>query len=334
MCMIRFTKITLILLLVFVQTATASAAVVSIRPFLIDETVEPRDIVTRDITVTSEVIDRNLNVYATVNEISLNTEGEILDFVSPVMTDRTNTVTSWVEISRGRILLEPGQSTVVPLTLRIHPYAEPGEYHVFIGFVAAQNRPTAESIVKNGDADGVIVKVVVDDTTSESLHITDFDVNRFVFNEEGRSVAVEVENIGDAPSTPDGEIIFYNARGEEVGAVDVNKEGNVIGPEETTVFNVQIPFSDKLGRFKANLTLQYGEDNASSVFDTTQFYMLSYRILALLFLGIVILSVVITLLLRRLFDDEDFFDEDGIHLPLHFKTGKEYEEKDHDISLK
>ena len=92
--------------------------------FLIDETYQPRDSEVKTITLTSDYPSRKAVLYATVNEITADSEGEIKEFVTPVMTDRTNTVTSWAEITRGRIELMPGEKIEVPSN-QIHPYAEP-----------------------------------------------------------------------------------------------------------------------------------------------------------------------------------------------------------------
>lgn len=326
--------ITFICMVLVLVPQFASAAAASVRPFLIDEIVEPRDIVTRQITLTNETGRRTL-YYATVNGITLDNDGEIMDFVTPVMTDRTNTATSWVEISRGRIDLEAGESTEIPVTLRIHPFAESGVYHVFVGFPAAQNRPIAEAAAMNGDADGVILKITVADTTSESLHISNFSLKRFVLNEDDREIQIEVENIGDAPSSPTGEIIFYSPTGEEVAAVTINEEAKTIPPGEKVTFASSIPFSDKLGRFKANLTLHYGEEGKSTVFDTAQFYMIPYRIMLLLLLGILCFSIFVTVLLKKAFDEEydGEDDEHGKSIPLFIQTGREYKDVDHDITL-
>lgn len=322
-----------LLLLVLFFAAAAHAEGVMVRPFLIDETVTPRDIITKTITVTNEGANRSA-FYATVNEISVGTEGEIKEFISPVMTDRTDTVTSWIEISRARIMLDPGESAEVPLTLQIHPFASPGVYHAFIGFSAQTNRPKADAAALAGEADGVILKVTVADETVEALRISTFKIKRFIINEKQGAINIEIENIGDAGSAPAGEIIFYSARGEEIGFVTINDEGENISPGDTLVVTTTVPFSDNLGRLKANLTLRYGENGKSSVFDTVQFYMIPYKVIVLLLFVIIFFTILVTVLIKRLFD-EDVYDDDehGTHIPLFVKTGREYKEMDHDITL-
>ena len=202
-----------LLSILLVPATFASASEFTVRPFLVDRVVEPRDIVTDTVLLTNDNQSRKYVVYATVNEISVDTAGEIKEFVSPVMTDRTNTVTSWIEVTRGRIEIPPGEKKEVPLTLHINPFAEPGVYHVFVGFVPAPNRPTAEAVALKGEADGVLVKITVADKREDSMKITSFLIDRFVTGEENREVDVVVENKGDIASAPKGEVVFYNSRG-------------------------------------------------------------------------------------------------------------------------
>lgn len=309
-----------------------SAQGIDVRPFLIDEIAEARDIISNSIKLTNEYSDRKLIVFATVNEISIGAEGEIKEFVSPVMTDRTNTVTSWVEITRGRIEIEPGATIEVPLTLRIHPYAQPGEYHAFIGFVPESKRPKAEAVALRGDADGVIVKVTIADDKEESLRISGFLIDRFVVGEDNREVSIKIQNSGEVTSTPKGEVIFYNSKGEEVGFVPVNANGREIAPGEEVILTEQLPVDKSLGRYKANLALEYGQNQRASLADTTFFYSLPLGLILLVMLGIIILTLLITILFRRSFL-QDTDDEDAHDVVLYVKDTHDAKPKDHDIDL-
>lgn len=309
----------------------AFASDVEVRPFLIDRTVEGRDYISEEIVITNNKNHR-LNVYATVNEITVDQVGEIKSFVAPIMTDRTNTVTSWAEITRGRIEIEPGETAAVPLSFRIHPSVEPGEYHVFIGFVPASKRYQAEAAAMAGDAEGVIVKLTVEDERSEYLRIAGFVIDRFVTNEEDRRVSIELENLGEVTAAPEGEIIFFNSTGEEINAVPVNTENLRIPPGETVTITSEIPFGNELGRFKANLSLQYGEKQKASLYDTTQFFMMPLHIMLLMLLVAILVSIFIFLLLHKALVVKEEH-EDGIDLPFMVKEGHDPQPKDHDIDL-
>lgn len=330
-----YSFITSALLAVFVLCANAGpvlAAEVLITPPLFDLEVAPRDVITKEVTLTNTT-DRKLDVFATVNEIAVDEGGVIREFVSPVMTDQTITVTSWIEVTRGVIELEPQGTVTIPVTLRVHQNAAPQTYHAFIGFVPASNRPEAEARALQGGAGGVVLKAVLQEKKNELLRIASFAIDRFVLFERNRQVTVEVQNSGDDTSVVQGEIIFYNSRGEEVGSAQVNDERSSIAPKETAQYSATIPFNDKLGRFKANVKLEYGEEKKSVLFDTTQFFMIPLAILIGLAIIIVLISLVVTYLLRRIFYVELHEEDEGSQLPLYVRTDREHETKDHDIHI-
>lgn len=317
----------------FCSSSMVFASQISVSPVLIDVDVMPRDVITKDITIKNETTYKQ-NVYATVNEIAVDEGGAIKEFVTPVMTDRTNTVTSWLEISRARIELEPGESKTVPLTIRINPIAQTGQYHAFIGFVPTSKRPDAEATAMRGDADGVIVKISLEEKTNDLLRITSFLIDRFVFSKETGDITIEIENSGEYPTTPNGEIIFYNSRGEEVSSMQVNSENTTIEAGNRTTITTTVPFHEALGRYKANLVLRYGKDQQAAVFDTAQFFMVPWPLMVAIMIAIVIFSLFVTYLLRRAFYDELHEDDDGNTLPLYVRNDREHTVKDHDIHIK
>lgn len=319
----------------FLSPLFASASEITVRPFLIDETLAPRDSKQNLVTLSSDYEFRKAVLYATVNEITIDNAGEIKQFVSPVMTDRTNTVTSWIEVTRGRIEIPAGETREIPLLIKVHPFAEPGDYHVFVGFVEAANRPAAQAIAMNGDAKGVIIKVTVADERVDGLRISSFVIDRFVTSDDKRAIEIEVENTGDITSSPMGEIIFYDSRGVEQTSVLLNQDGASVAPGEVLTLNSTIPIVNELGRYKANIALRYGENQTASLFDTTMFYLMPPYMLLLLFLGILVVTLFVAWLFRRSFashHDEDQNDYDEV--TMYVRDGHEPNPHDHDIDLK
>jgi hypothetical protein len=292
----------------------------------------PRESSSQIIKLTNDYPTRKAVLYATVNEITVGTDGDIKEFISPVMTDRTNTVTSWVEITRGRIDILPDETIEIPLDVKVHPYAEAGEYHVFVGFVEAKKRFLAEEVAMSGDADGVILKITIGDERTDSMRITSMTVDRFVTSDDEREVMITVENAGEITSAPQGELIFYDSRGREVVAMPVNTAGENIAPATQKTFAVAIPMDTELGRFKANVNLVYGENQRASLYDTTSFYLLPlpYLIaLAGLLLSLMVLLFVLLHRSRRLVP----VDEDGDSVAMFVRDGHDANPLDHDIDL-
>lgn len=322
-----------LLVMILVLPQVVCAADVMIAPPLFDLELQPRDVVTKDITIKNQT-DHKIYVYATVNEIAVDDSGDIKEFISPSMDKRETAITSWIEISRGRIELMPAEERVVPLTVRIHPYAESGEYHAFIGMSVEANRPLAENKALAGNADGVILKVNLEDKSSDSLRIVSLLIDRFVISENKRTLSLKIKNEGSKVSTPTGEIIYYNSRGEEVASTPLNPSNEVIEPAAIKVFEEKVPFGNRLGRFKVNVTARYGSEGKLSVFDTAQFYMVPYRLLILFAIAILVLSLFVTYLLRRVFYDELHTDESEGDIPLYVRRDREHVQHDHDIHLK
>lgn len=308
------------------------AAGIDIRPFLIDLELAPRDARTQTITLQNNYPTRKAVLYATVNEISVDSVGEIKEFVTPVMTDRTNTVTSWIEINRGRQEVLPGETLEIPMTVKVHPYAEPGTYHLFIGLVEASKRNVAEAVAMAGDANGVIVKIVIADQRQDSMRISSFLIDRFVTGEDSKVVTIEVENMGDLPSSPSGEVIFYDSRGVEVDSLLVTADQQ-IAPGETAQIQTTVPLTSTLGRYKANVSLSYGQNQVASLYDTTYFYLVPWNIAVMLFGAICVVSLLVTLLLRRALMSRDY-DEDGDEVVMYVRDGHDPQPQDHDIDLK
>ncbi len=303
-----------------------------VTPLLIDLETEARDIITRDVTLTN-TSDAVLTIYATVNEVAVDTTGEVKEFISPSMDDRTTAITSWIEVTRGRIELQPGETEVIPVTLRVNPFAKPGEYHAFVGFVRTTKRPEAERVALSGNADGVIIKASLKEKTSDLLSIETFLIDRFILNEHQRTVVIDVRNGGEADVVPTGEIIFYNSRGEEVSALPVNSQLESVAAGAVKELRVEVPFKNELGRFKANVRLSYGANQQALVFDTTQFFMIPPTLAVGIVIAIILFSVLVTYLIRRAFYDELHEGDDGNAVPLYVRSDREHIEKDHDITL-
>jgi hypothetical protein len=325
-------NISLFICVLLTLPCTSLAADILVAPPLFDLELQPRDIIKKDITVRNES-DSKLYVYATVNEIAVDGSGDIKEFITPVMDQQEKAITSWVEINRGRIEMMPGEEKVVPLTIKVHPNAQAGEYHAFIGMSTESNRPLAEAKTMRGDAEGIILKVTIEDKTTDALRMTSFLVDRFVVTDTNNTISLTLKNEGSKASTPGGEIIFYNSRGEEVASLPVNTDGVTIDPQTEKTFELAVPFDGKLGRFKVNASILYGIDGKSNIFDTAQFYMIPFKLLLMFGLVIVLFSLFVTYLLRRVFYDELHSDDEPGDIPLYVRGDREHTQHDHDIHI-
>lgn len=309
------------------------AASYSISPLIIDLDLEKRDIVRKEITITNHD-GRQIRVYPSVNEVNLDDDGTIESFVEPSMVDdRASSITSWIQISRGRVVIPPGESVTVPVTFKIHPEAKAGNYHAIIGFGSGSNQPEAQQKAMAGVAPVTAVTINIDKVQNQFLRLEKFTVERLVTNNSEGSISYVLHNPGSDPVVPAGEIIFYDNNGTEVFSQPVNSAQETVEPGDELAIVDEAPKDLKMGKYKAFLSVEYGEHLTASVHDTAFFYVLPLTQVLIIFGVIMILSIAIALYVHRRYDvAEEYEDAMMADVPLYIRTDRS-QGKDHDIDL-
>jgi hypothetical protein len=304
-----------------------SAPSYAVQPLVLDVDAEGRDIIERVVTVTNTGTVP-VTLYPTVNNISMTAGGVIEAFLPPSMSEQSTSLSSWIEISRAGIDLQPGAKKDIPLT----PYPTPGTYHAFVGFGHGRNRDEAEMLVHRGDAPGSVVTVNIADTAVTLLKLSRFVVDRFITGTGNEAAVYTVVNPGDEPIVPQGEVILYNSNGNEVAALPINTEGTTIEPGAQKEFMLTIPSEGMLGKYKAYLSIAYGENGLATVQDTSFFYVFPYRIVLPLFGAVLVTVILIAFFVhRRYFDDAT--DDGSEEVALHVRDGVS-DALHHDINLR
>ena len=303
----------------------------TVSPLVIDIEAEARDILTRTIIVTNTG-DQPITVFPTVNNISTAPGGTIEAFSPPSESDRTSSLASWIEISRLGVDVKQGESRQFPVTFRINPSPVPGTYHTLIAFGVGRNRDEAEAQVKRSEAPGTIINMTIGESNVEFLKLARFVVSRFVTRAGNEAAVYTFRNPGDETVVPKGDIIIYDSTGEEVGAIPVNEERVAIAPGEEHTFVESVPAAGMFGKYKAFLSVEYGEKNRALVQDTSFYYVVPLQALLIIF-------VVLALLVgggawhihRKYFDDDTIDDSERLHLHVKDSTSSP---RDHDVNLK
>lgn len=323
-------------LITFILTACMPnqvlAAAYKVTPRIIDVEVKPRDIFSRDITLTNNT-NHNLNLYAAVNQVTVDEGGDITSFSPPSVSDNTITPTSWVSITRGRISLSAGQTKTVPLDFKIHPQAEAGVYHMVVGFGAGHNRAVSEAQIRDGSAPGTVLTISVDQERSEFLKLKRFLIDRFVIKPDNKAISYTLDNPGETNVTPTGEIIISNSRGEEVAAVPINPDKETLAPGQETTYVIDAPTEGLTGRYKAFLTVDYGTEQLASVYDTAFFNVVPWQKLLILFIVVLAFAILLTVYLHRKMGGRHEYEDEHEEVPLFIRESLS-EDQDHDINLK
>lgn len=314
-----------------VAVPTLHAASYAVSPLLIDKELKKRDSITETITLRN-TSGQLVRIFPTVNEVSVEEGGTVETFVEPSMiTDKAKSITSWIEIGRGRIELKPNETKEIALTIRVNPEVDAGEYHAFIGFPEGSNRPEAEKVVYTGSAPGTVVRIGVDKVQNEFLRLTSFTTDRFVKSDTEGAIEIGLTNTGDSDITPLGEVIFYNKRGVEVGTTTLNEEKVTIKKGSALTLEARIPSHLTMGKYKAFLIIEYGKTIKTSINDTAFFYVLPLRQLIIIFGSIVLLTTLLALFIYRKMGGREYGDSVS-EVGLYVRTTRS-EPKEHDIDL-
>lgn len=312
--------------------ADTTHAAYSVTPLVVDVEAKQRDVIRKKVTIINDG-PAPITVYPSVNNISLDDGGTIEAFLPPVSSDRTTSLSSWIEINRAGTRVMPGESHEYELTLRINHAAKPGTYHAIVGFGSGRNDQIAREQVEANRAPKLMVTVTIVEEKNELLKLSRFIVDRFITSGQNQAAVYTIKNPGDAPLVPTGEIIFYNSKGEEVGSTSVNIDGVSVAPGEEHEFNATVPSEGLFGKYKAFLSVEYGNAQLASVQDTAFFYVLPLKKL-LIILGVLsVLTVVFALMLHRRFMGSEDVDDDSDRIALHVYDGVS-ESCEHDINLK
>ncbi len=317
--------------LFYTLSTNAFAATHLVSPLAINLDLEKRDIVSETITLINNS-QRVVRVYASVNTVAEDGEGIVESFVQKVEADRTNTPTTWIEISRKRIELKPGEKREVPFTVRMNPNTQAGDYNVFIGFAEGSNRQKAEKKVREGDAPGTIVHISVDQVQNQFLRLENFVVDKFVSEADTDTLSFTLSNPGRGDVVPRGEVIFYDNNGAEIGALPINTDDQLVPGDGKTDFTMEVPEELSIGKYKAFLSVEYGENLTASVHDTAFFYVLPWKLLLLIFVIILILAILIALYVHRRYDTVEETSDGSGTVAMYIKDGTS-ENQHHDIDL-
>lgn len=330
---VRTTISTFVFIFIAFCPFLVTAASYSVSPLIIDLNLEKRDIIHKEITITNQDA-RQVRIFPSVNEVNLDADGAIEAFVQPSrIDDRTTAITSWLQVPRKRIELKPGESVTVPVEIKVHPDVKAGEYHAIIGFGDGSNQPQAHEKVMNGTAPATVVRISVDEVQNQFLRLSSFNVQRFVSDNSADTIVYALENPGSDPVVPAGEIIFYDNNGNEVASTPVNPESLTVEPGKSVEVLSAVPEELGLGKYKAFLSVEYGDHLTASVHDTAFFFVMPMKQLIMIFGAVLAVALMIALFVHRRYAGAEEYDDDVIvDVPMFIRTERS-EGKDHDIDL-
>jgi hypothetical protein len=177
--------------------------------------------------------------------------------------DQTSySLAEWITVEPERISIAPSQTVDFTVSIAVPENGEPGGHFgtvVFKTIPPDSDSGAAAALVSQEIAPVILVSVAGD--ISEELEIESFGSTKsFWSNEKPITFETRTENLGSIHLKPIGTITIKNMFGGEVTTIPI-EEKNVL-PE--SIRRVETEWSDPgfaVGRYTADLSLVYGEDD-------------------------------------------------------------------------
>lgn len=260
-----------------------ASEIFTVSPVIVDEKAKQRDILKQTAVLTNNT-ERKVTLYATVNDIDTVEGQQEFRHRYDNATDIETSLAHWIEISRGVIELEPGETKRIPYLIQVHLNAQPGLYHAKIFFQEGSNRDEAESRIKPWKDIDVNIEIL--DDATERLQLNSFTSDQVFFTGSTASFSYLLENVGNRSIAPKGEIRIFNRRGEEVATLPANDESVALLPEATSQLGAVWDAGGKFGRYKAYLSVEYGDKQTGMVNDTVFFWIIPWKQILFIFTGL------------------------------------------------
>lgn len=251
-------------------------------------------------TVTATIRVRNVTQETLVTKAQVNdfvAEGE--DGTPKLLLDGSEespySIKSWIE-AIPQVTLKKGEQKPIKITMNVPDSAGPGGHFGVVRFTGTP--PDLEDTgVSLSASVGSLLLVNVSGDTRESAEIEEMFVShngeRGGFFEYGPLTLTErIQNTGNVYFKPSGTVRVTNMLGKEVTTYQLNEQGGNILPGSIRRFDQSLDKKLLLGKYTVQADIVYGSNN-TILTSSTSFWVIPYKLIALVVMAVVILVFLI-----------------------------------------
>lgn len=278
----------------------------TLSPLIIEVDLEPGDSRQEIITLYNETGE---DLYLQGFISSFRPKGERGE--AEIISDFEGAARFWLALPISSVFLKPGEAINLPLEINVPPTAAVGGYYLAVIWQGTAGPATGQTTVGLSGQVGTLVLIRVTGELSENLIIKDFSLFQEgrIFHSLPVGFSARLENQGNIHLKPGGYIIIKNIFGRLSAILPFNQIGGNILPQSIRRFedfwsrsgNYQTTGSAgffvnlknewrqfALGRFSAQLVVEYGQPPKQTSSEKIFFWVWPWR-MATLFLILVIL---------------------------------------------
>lgn len=291
------------------QVVLAQGEALMISPSITEEVMQPGEVLTKTIHVVNESSSVR-RIYPIVKDFISSGEDGSPRLIEPGSQEGAF-LSSYLRIDEAEgVLINPGGSHDFSFTISMPQNAGPGGYYSALVFGTKAedvrlNTPDkgAASAVSQQAASLLLVKIpgganekaeVKDFSTAKSFYGTPYKVN----------FLARIENLGNIHVAPRGVITVSNMFSKDVATVKLNDKGGSILPNSLRKYENSWQDKYGFGRYKAEMALSYGTpanaggNGKQSLIATTFFWIIPWKIVMPIVIGLIVLLVLSYLSLK------------------------------------
>ncbi len=178
----------------------------------------------------------------------------------------------WFNIQDPDFILQPNQERTVKGKITPPPGVEPGGHYATVFFQPLAREDATSSIAKITARVGVLSFLTVKGTVQESAKLTsNLETPKFI-RPGPMDIKFKITNTGNVHIMPTGNIRISDWRGAVVATVDV--PAGIILPNSTKEYSVPWTIPISLGRYSAELEVEYGKKNIKLDTEPASFWVM------------------------------------------------------------
>lgn len=279
------------------QTAMGLSAI----PPRLEVTLKAGEVISKEIKIRNESKVDKLITTSIQDFIVIDNHGTPLQIENTDQSVNRWAASSWIQVSPTKLLLKPGETKALVLTIIAPENAIPGGHYAMIIHTPDGNLTMNQTGTAVEAKVGTLVYVTIPGTVNENASIKKFSAPRL--SEYGPiDFKTTVTNLSDIHITPAGTIKVTNLFGLPVAKINLSNTN--IFPYTSREFINTLDKKFLFGRYQAQINAVYGT-TGQLLTATLFFWVIPYKIVI-----VTLLILVILYLLFRLFKNKKTPDSD------------------------
>jgi hypothetical protein len=291
-----------------VASASGSSLALTITPPLMKLNIGPGE----SLATAVKVVNNNnypITIYARTVDFTDNGSGEIkflnLSGTTENSSAQNNFLSRWISLSQDRQELQPFQTGTFSFSIDVPLDAAPGGHYaaILIGTNPPEQAGKGTEIKVSSYISSLILLRVSGDI-QEQGSVREFTFSPRVYQGGDGSFKMSFENTGNVDLAPVGDIKIFDMFGRQKGDIAVNDtsdfSGNVL-PNSIRTWN-NFKWSDDglflLNRYRAELSLSFGDQAKQTEFSTFFFWGVNWRWLLIIVGSLLLLFALLIIFVR------------------------------------